>query len=487
MSSAYKRSFDYFFDASLSLDVLNAETVTHVLLAPRTTLSARVTVVTGSFDAATVVNIEGWMPSAGDWVNLSSFSGSADTRHDVPLSGVSAVKMRVAAAQAGAATVKCEFVADVEQDRLPALADSVQHSQVKLYVANEQTDLIDVGRSASLKLYVAAQTWSTAVLTWEKSLDGLNWAGFDTPVTSSSDGTVELDVRGWRFVRGRTSTAAAGASVATLAAHADTNSIPPASAGSAPVDAAYVVTVASSALTAERVTTDTGTVTWDTGTAGQVKANVPDGAITEAKQTLADNTTQNVSSTKHGYAPKSPADATKFLNGAATPAYAAVKDSDLSTSDITTNDVTTSKHGFAPKAPNDTTKFLRGDAQFAQPANGTYTPTHTSVANLDSTPTSPDWHYCRVGDIVHVNGPATFDPTLGSALTKWRVSLPIASALANAEDLSGGAAGTSAPVSSLGIGSVAADVTNDEAEISWYNGVNLSSRTVQVWFSYRVK
>lgn len=54
-------------------------------------------------------------------------------------------------------------------------------------------------------------------------------------------------------------------------------------------------------------------------------------------------------------------DATKFLNGAVPSAYAAVKDSDLSTSDITTNNVTSTLHGFAPKSPADTAKFLRGD------------------------------------------------------------------------------------------------------------------------------
>lgn len=62
-----------------------------------------------------------------------------------------------------------------------------------------------------------------------------------------------------------------------------------------------------------------------------------------------------------------PSDATKFLNGAATPAFALVKDSDLSTSDITTNDVTASKHGFAPKGANTGVKFLRDDATWATP------------------------------------------------------------------------------------------------------------------------
>lgn len=68
-----------------------------------------------------------------------------------------------------------------------------------------------------------------------------------------------------------------------------------------------------------------------------------------------------------GLAPSSPSDATQFLNGAATPAYAAVKDSDLSTSDITTNNVSTSKHGFAPKAPNDVSKFLDGTGAWSSP------------------------------------------------------------------------------------------------------------------------
>lgn len=45
------------------------------------------------------------------------------------------------------------------------------------------------------------------------------------------------------------------------------------------------------------------------------------GAVTEAKQTLADNTTGNVTSAAHGYAPKSPGAAGRYLNGLATPAY----------------------------------------------------------------------------------------------------------------------------------------------------------------------
>lgn len=45
---------------------------------------------------------------------------------------------------------------------------------------------------------------------------------------------------------------------------------------------------------------------------------IASGVVTEAMQVLADNTTQDVSTTKHGYAPKAPNDVTKFLNGVGT-------------------------------------------------------------------------------------------------------------------------------------------------------------------------
>ena len=80
--------------------------------------------------------------------------------------------------------------------------------------------------------------------------------------------------------------------------------------------------------------------------------------VTDANMTTTDITTNNVSTSKHGFAPKAPNDATKFLDG--TGAYDTVKDSDLSLSDVTTNDVSTTKHGFVPKAPNDSKKYLDG-------------------------------------------------------------------------------------------------------------------------------
>lgn len=91
-------------------------------------------------------------------------------------------------------------------------------------------------------------------------------------------------------------------------------------------------------------------------------------AVKDSDLATTDVTSNNVSSTVHGFTPKAPADATKFLNGAATPAYAAVKDSDLAVIDVTTNNVSTSNHGFAPKLPNDSTKYLDGTGAYSNPA-----------------------------------------------------------------------------------------------------------------------
>ena len=54
-------------------------------------------------------------------------------------------------------------------------------------------------------------------------------------------------------------------------------------------------------------------------------------------------------------------------SGAAIKVKASANDTDVAFTDNTTGNVSTSAHGFAPKAPNDTQKFLRGDASYAIP------------------------------------------------------------------------------------------------------------------------
>lgn len=92
---------------------------------------------------------------------------------------------------------------------------------------------------------------------------------------------------------------------------------------------------------------------------------VPNLLVQDTGVVFTNNTTGNVSSTAHGYAPVSPGDATQYLAGGATPGWQKVKDSDLSLSAITTNNVSSTKHGFAPQLPNDVTQLFQGDGTYA--------------------------------------------------------------------------------------------------------------------------
>lgn len=111
-----------------------------------------------------------------------------------------------------------------------------------------------------------------------------------------------------------------------------------------------------------------------------------------------------------------------------------------------------------------------------------YTPTRTAVANCNTTGASAHLlRYQRVGQVVTVSGICEMN-VLGAPAT-FRLSLPFASLLANADELSGmvisadGASGGDAV-------KITADLANDEATISINAGGGIQSFTVQ--FSYLV-
>lgn len=61
---------------------------------------------------------------------------------------------------------------------------------------------------------------------------------------------------------------------------------------------------------------------------------------------------------------------TRTVNGHALSANVTVSGADLGMSDVTTNNVSITQHGFAPKAPNDATKYLDGTGAWSVPAGG---------------------------------------------------------------------------------------------------------------------
>lgn len=112
-------------------------------------------------------------------------------------------------------------------------------------------------------------------------------------------------------------------------------------------------------------------------------------------------------------------------------------------------------------------------------ASGSYTPTGTTVTNLDSiTPGLATW--TRVGDIVSVAGFFAVNHTANGAQTVARLSLPVASALAAQDDL-GGACGAE---DNLG-GMVEADDTNNEALFRWQAPTS-ATRFIGYSYQYRV-
>ncbi len=97
---------------------------------------------------------------------------------------------------------------------------------------------------------------------------------------------------------------------------------------------------------------------------------------------------------KHGVQSKA-AVSTNFLTAisdAGVVSAAQPTDADLSLSAITTNDVSTTKHGFAPTLPNDATKFLNGTGAYSVPtgtgAGGLFTPPPLTSWSWDNQGTS---------------------------------------------------------------------------------------------------
>lgn len=117
-------------------------------------------------------------------------------------------------------------------------------------------------------------------------------------------------------------------------------------------------------------------------------------------------------------------------------------------------------------------------------AHGTYTPTATGVANVDSaTPASAQ--YMRVGNVVTVSGTVSVDPTAAAGTTtSLRLTLPVASNFANANECAGSGSepgSGSAPSAVI----VAADPTNDEALLT-YAASATSAQTIVYHYTYRI-
>lgn len=124
-----------------------------------------------------------------------------------------------------------------------------------------------------------------------------------------------------------------------------------------------------------------------------------------------------------------------------------------------------------------------GNASNPEPAAGTYTPTLTSVANVDST-TAAVCHATRQGNDVHIEGSLAVDVTATTTLTKIGISLPVASAFAAATDANGSGGCTNVAVTTAP--EVYADATNDRLELA-FTSASTGSHTIRFSVDYTVK
>ena len=138
------------------------------------------------------------------------------------------------------------------------------------------------------------------------------------------------------------------------------------SASGAPTDAEYVTSSVNGTLSAERVLTDTATVTWDRTTPGQMKANAAAGTsyTDEQAQDAIGNILQDSATIDYVYN-----DTTPYITGLVKDN--SITESMLSLSDNTTKDASVASHGLLMKLSGNTVHFLRGDGTWVTPPAGT--------------------------------------------------------------------------------------------------------------------
>lgn len=120
-------------------------------------------------------------------------------------------------------------------------------------------------------------------------------------------------------------------------------------------------------------------------------------------------------------------------------------------------------------------------ADVATLSAGIYTPTLFNVANLSAS-TAFSCQYLRVGSTVTVSGRVDVDPVAGATLTTLGISLPIASALANANECAG--SGVSPAIAGQ-CAAVLGDVANGRASLQW-TSADVTNQALYFSFTYRV-
>jgi len=141
--------------------------------------------------------------------------------------------------------------------------------------------------------------------------------------------------------------------------------VPAGGGGGAPTDAEYITSTVNATLSAERVLTDTATITWDRTTSGQIKANAIGGGgyTDEQAQDAVGAMLLDTATIALAYA-----DATHALS--ASVIDASITEAKLGFSDVATKDASTTAHGLLRKLSGTATEYLNGAGAWTTPASG---------------------------------------------------------------------------------------------------------------------
>lgn len=135
-------------------------------------------------------------------------------------------------------------------------------------------------------------------------------------------------------------------------------------------------------------------------------------------------------------------------------------------------------------ALHNNTDVSQGNATQQDVRSGTYTPTLTGVANVDST-TKYQAQWNRVGNVVTVSGKIGIDPTANNTSTRVRISLPVASNFATEQQCAGVGSNVDTTTTSHSA-RIIADTTNNEAEFGYYETHGTASEDMTFQFTYVV-
>lgn len=312
---------------------------------------------------------------------------------------------------------------------------------------------------ASLKPALEAAGMGTVTSVAVANATGISWAGGPITGTGTLTPTLSVNLQAWSGL----ATAAKQDADATLTALAGANW------------AANSLAIGSGADTVAQVTFAANTFPARSSTGNLVAKTITDAALT-----VLDDTTVGAMLTTLG---GQPLDATLTAlagaNWAANTLPIGSGADALSQVAFAANTfpARSSTGNLVAKAISDTAILAA-----AQPAYGTYTPTASGAVNVTAN-TQHLAQWLRNGDTVTVSGNMEIQPTAAAdTATRLRISLPVASALANTFECCGAGVNISGLYRAIAI---YGDVASDTAELA-FAADSTSNRTCTYHFTYRV-